>query len=189
VSETPVSLLNRLRDTPGDNDAWRCFHDIYRPLLTSWLRRHGLQNHDLDDLLQEILAAVVRALPQFQYDPARGRFRAWLRTILVNRLRQFWRERQASGGFQLGVLEQLEDPRADLTHQWDEEHDRHVVGRFLEIVRRDFSATTWQAFERRMAGEKAASIAAALRLTPNAVHLARSSVLHRLREEMNGLVE
>jgi RNA polymerase sigma-70 factor, ECF subfamily len=188
VSETPISLLNRLRDTPGDNDAWRCFDDIYRPLLTSWLRRHGLQNHDLEDLLQEILAVIVRAMPRFQYDSGRGRFRDWLRTILVNRLRQFWRDRQV-GGFQLGVLEQLEDPRADLAQQWDQDHDRHVVGRFLEIVRRDFSATTWQAFERRMAGEKAASIAAALGLTPNAVHLARSSVLHRLREEMTGLVE
>jgi len=188
-------LLNRLRANPDDRAAWEHFDALYRPLLTSWLQRHALQPHDRDDLLQEVLAAVVRAMPGFQYDPEKGRFRDWLRQILVNRLREFWRQRQAhpratgDDGFQERVLEQLEDPHGDLARQWDQEHDRHVVQRFLEVVRRDFAPTTRQAFERLLAGDRPAVVAAELGMSVNAVYLARSGILRRLREEMAGLVE
>ena len=188
-----MSLLNRLRTTPGDADAWRHFDDLYRPLLTSWLRRHALQPHDVEDVLQDVLTAVVREMPQFQYDPEKGRFRDWLRSILVNRLRGFWRERKARpraiDDVQLQVLDQLEAPGSAQAHLWDQEHDRHVVSRFLDRVRGDFAPNTWREFECLMNGEKPATVAANLGLSVNAVYMAKSSILKRLREEMSGLVE
>ncbi len=195
MTQTPVSLLNRLRTTPGDAEAWRHFDQLYRPLLTTWLRRHGLQSHDVEDLLQEILATVVREMPRFHYDPEKGRFRDWLRAILVNRLRTFWRERKArpkatgDGDFQAQVLDQLEASGSEQARLWDEEHDRHVVRRFLEMVRGDFAAKTWRAFERLLAGEKPAAVAADLGLSVNAVYLAKAGILKRLREEMSGLLD
>jgi len=195
VAETPPSLLNRLRTDPGDAAAWRQFDALYRPLLTSWLRRQALQPNDVEDLLQDILTTLVRELPRFQYDPAKGRFRDWLRAILVNRLHAFWRQRQdrpqATGdsGFQVQVLEQLAAPDGELVRQWDQEHDRYVVQRFLALVRRDFAPNTWQAFERLLAGEKPAEVAADLGMSVNAVYLARASILKRLREEMSGIVD
>ena len=42
MSQTPPSLLQRLRETPDDADAWRRFDAIYRPLLSGWLRRYSL---------------------------------------------------------------------------------------------------------------------------------------------------
>jgi len=95
MTQTRSSLLTRLPTTPGDADAWRDFDELYRPLLTSWLLRHALQTQDVEEVLQDVLAAVVSEMPRFQYDPEKGRFRAWLRTILVNRLRMFWRQRKA----------------------------------------------------------------------------------------------
>lgn len=195
MAPTPPSLLYRLCSNPGDRAAWDHFDALYRPLLLYWLQRHGLQSHDCDDLLQEILTVVVREIPAFQYDPQKGRFRDWLRQILVNRLREFWRLRKArplatgDDGFQERVLEQLEDPGGNLARQWDQEHDYHVVRRFLEVVRRDFAPTTWLAFERMLAGARPSAVAAELGMSVNAVYLARSSILHRLREEMAGLLE
>jgi RNA polymerase sigma-70 factor (ECF subfamily) len=195
VAQTPASLLNRLRAVPGDPAAWRYFDDLYRPLLTAWLQRHSLQPHDVEDLLQDVLATAVRELPHFQYDRNKGRFRDWLRAILVNRLRAFWRECQARprvpGGhaFQVQVLDQLEDSNGQLSRLWAQEHDQYVVRRFLELVRGDFAPKTWQAFERLLAGEKAAGVAADLGLSVNAVYLAKASILKRLREEMSGLLD
>src|ERR1700691_1852799 len=91
LASTPPSLLHRLREAPEDADAWRRFDDIYRPLLTGWLRRYSLQSSDVDDVVQEILQSVSHELPQFRYDRARGHFRGWLRQVIVNRLREFWR--------------------------------------------------------------------------------------------------
>ncbi len=64
MSETSASLLERLRLEP-DEASWRRLVDLYVPLLRGWLRRYALQPPDAEDLVQEVLAVVVRELPQF----------------------------------------------------------------------------------------------------------------------------
>jgi RNA polymerase sigma-70 factor (ECF subfamily) len=68
LTQTPASLLHRLREASPDADAWRQFDDLYRPLLAAWLRRYALQPHDADDLVQDILQTVAAELTQFHYD-------------------------------------------------------------------------------------------------------------------------
>src|SRR4051794_32735729 len=101
MSETSISLLDRLR-LQSDAAAWKRFVDLYSPLLVSWLRRQGVRAQDADDLVQEVLGVVVRELPGFRHNQRPGAFRAWLRAILVNRHRAFWRAHRtqpiAAGG-------------------------------------------------------------------------------------------
>ena len=52
------SLLDRLSRRPDDAD-WRRLVDLYVPVLYAWLRPHGLQPSDLDDLTQEVLGVVA----------------------------------------------------------------------------------------------------------------------------------
>lgn len=195
MAQTPPSLLNRLREHPQDADAWQRFDALYRPLLQTWLRHYALQHSDVEDLVQQVLAVVVRELPSFQYSPERGTFRGWLRTILANRLREFWRarktRRETTGDrdFYDQSVAALEDPTSDLSRLWEQEHDRHVARQFLSLIEHDFAPTTWEAFRRVMAGERAAAVAADLKLSINAVYLAKSSILKRLRQEMAGLSE
>jgi RNA polymerase sigma-70 factor (ECF subfamily) len=190
----PHDLINRLRERPDDDAAWQRFDALCRPLLRDWLRRHCLQPHDADDLVQQALEVVVRELPHFEYDPRRGTFPAWLRAILDNRLREFWRSRKrpraaGEGAFNNRIVNQVADPRSDLGGVWEREHARHEARRLLARVEADFSATTWQAFRRVLSGEKAADVAADLKISVNAVYLAKSSVLRRLRQEMGGWEE
>src|SRR5262245_56944780 len=84
VSDTSVSLLERLRDQPDDS-SWARMVDLYSPLLRDWIRRHHLQPSDADDLVQDVLAVVVRELVHFEHNRRTGAFRRWLRTILANR--------------------------------------------------------------------------------------------------------
>jgi RNA polymerase sigma-70 factor (ECF subfamily) len=192
MSETSVSLLERLREQP-DPASWKRLVDLYTPLIRGWLCRHGLQSADADDLVQEVLSVVVRDLPQFQHDRRPGAFRCWLRTVTVHRLRNFWRSRQGRpmvGGDVDRQLEQLEDPHSAPSRMWDEEHDRHVLRRLLELMRAEFSAAAWQVFERvALQGEKAADVAGAFDMTVNAVLLVKSRVLRRLRQEARGLID
>jgi RNA polymerase sigma-70 factor (ECF subfamily) len=191
----PHDLINRLREHPDDAAAWQRFDTLCRPMLRDWLRRYCLQPHDADDLVQQALEVVVRELPHFEYDPRRGTFPAWLRAILGNRLREFWRSRKgrpwATGPGELNnrVLNQVVDPRSDPGGVWEREHARHVIRRLLARVEPDFSPTTWQAFRRVMSGEKAAEVAADLNISVNAVYLAKSTVLRRLRQEMKDWAE
>jgi RNA polymerase sigma-70 factor (ECF subfamily) len=194
LAQTSTGLLERVQQHP-DAAAWQRLVDMYAPLIRGWLHRGGVTGADADDLTQDVLAVVVRELPHFRHDHRRGAFRCWLRTIALNRLRGFWRTRhehaQAVGGSALqDLLEQLEDPHSELTRHWNEEHDRHVLRQLQELLEPEFSPATWQAFRRTVLdGQRAAAVAAELGTTVNAVLLAKSRVLRRLREEARGLVE
>jgi RNA polymerase sigma-70 factor (ECF subfamily) len=194
ISETSFSLLDRLRLRP-DAAAWEKFVRLYEPLLGGWLRRAGVRPPDADDLVQEVLGVVVRELPAFQHNQRPGAFRTWLRNILTNRMRAFWKARRAqpvaTGGRTAGGgLEQLEDPEGGLSRLWDEEHDRHVLRRLLELVEPDFAPATWEAFRRvTLEGQPAAVVARELSLSVNAVWLAKSRVLRRLRQESRDLLD
>jgi RNA polymerase sigma-70 factor (ECF subfamily) len=191
--ETSVSLLERLAGAPTDDD-WRLLLDLYQPLLRAWLARAGAPLADADDLVQEVLLVVFREVGGFERRQA-GAFRAWLRGILVHRLRNYFRARQyrptATGDSDfLRRLDELESPHSELSALWDREHDEHVAASLMRRVRGDFAAATWQAFQRHvLEGEPAAQVAEGLGLSLNSVLLAKSRVLKRLRQELAGLVE
>jgi RNA polymerase sigma-70 factor (ECF subfamily) len=194
MSGTSVSLLERLRRQP-DAASWQRLVAVYTPLIEGWLRRHLLPDADTDDLVQEVLAVVVRELPRFEHSRRPGAFRSWLRTITAHRLGDFWRARhnrpEATGDSDfLKRLAQLEDPASGLSRLWDEEHDRHVVSRLLEMIRPHFQPATWRAFQGVMLeGQPAAAVAAQLGTSVNAVLLAKSRVLRALRREARGLID
>jgi RNA polymerase sigma-70 factor (ECF subfamily) len=194
MPETSISLLERLRLHP-DAPSWQRLVDLYTPLIRSWLLRHSLQASDVDDLVQEVMSVLVRELPSFQHERRTGAFRRWLRGITVNRLRVFWRGGHggppAVGGTDFGqVLDQLEDPDSSASREWDLEHDRHIARRLLEMIEPDFGPATWLAFRLLvLEGKPTAAVASELGVTPNAVRIAKSRVLTRLRQEMRGLVE
>jgi RNA polymerase sigma-70 factor (ECF subfamily) len=184
---TPPSLLDRLRRSP-EQEAWGRFVEMYTPLLFAWAGRLGLAGHDAADLVQDVFAVLVEQLPQFQYDPA-GSFRAWLKAILLNHWRRRCR-RQAAEKRQPGA-----DP-ADLAGPEsvpefeEEEYRRHLVRRALGLMQAEFEPSTWRAcWELTAGGRPAAEVAAELGLTVNAVYLAKSRVLRRLREELQGLLD
>jgi RNA polymerase sigma-70 factor (ECF subfamily) len=191
VLETSLSLLERLR-LPSDAAAWERLVGLYTPYIQGWLRRHAVQPADVDDLTQEVLRSVVRALPNFEHDLRRGAFRRWLRTITVNHLRAFWRARrpQTLSGEAEQVFEALEDPSSDLSRQWDEEHDRHVLRRLQELIEPEFEPSTWRAFQLVvLEGRSAGEAGAALGISANAARIAKSRVLARLRQESEGLID
>jgi RNA polymerase sigma-70 factor (ECF subfamily) len=194
MSDTSVSLLDRLRLAPSES-LWKRLVDLYTPLIQDWLRRQGVQQSDADDLVQEVLTVLMRELPRFQHNGRPGAFRSWLRVVSVHRLRDFWRSRRlrpaAGGGSDFAeLIEQMEDPDSGLSRIWDQEHDRHVARRALELIQSDFAPSTWRAFHSVVIeGRKEAAVAAELGISTNAVFIAKSRVLARLRQEIKGLVD
>jgi len=194
MTATSASLLERVKSDP-QSSSWQRLVEIYEPLVRGWLGRHRLIDSDADDLVQEVMSVVVRRLPDFEHNGRMGAFRTWLKTITTNCLRDYWRagrrRPRATGDsdFQQ-VLAQLEDPSSSLSQSWDQEHDRHVTRKLLEMLRGDFEPTTWRAFQRTaLEGAAAAQAASELGISSNAVFIAKSRVLARLRQEAAGLIE
>lgn len=191
---TSLSLLDRVSSS-ADQEAWERLVAIYHPLLERWLRSYEVQAADADDLIQEVLTAVLQEVGSFDHNRRAGAFRAWLRRILVNRVRNFWRSRnyapRASGTSSLlDRINQLEDDSSGLSRVWNAEHDRHVMAQLVESVRPRVQPQTWEAFRRQVfEGQRADVVAEDLGISLSAVYVARSRVLAILRREAAGLVE
>ena len=188
MTSTPASLLDRLQKASSDSPDWLKLHDLYLPLIKFWLARIAGTRDESDDLAQEVLVVLVRELPNFE-PRGKGSFRAWLRQITVNKTRAHFKRRRnrpvaGLAGGEDDFLSQLEDPESELAREWDRDHDRHVSQKLLELVKNDFEPTTWAAFCRfALEGTPAAKVAVELGISENAVLLAKSRVLKRLRRE------
>jgi RNA polymerase sigma-70 factor (ECF subfamily) len=60
---TRASLLSRVRDV-ADEAAWREFQALYHDLLIRFCRRQGLQEADAADVVQTVMANLLRSLPR-----------------------------------------------------------------------------------------------------------------------------
>ena len=194
MHETSLSLLERLRQSP-ENESWNRLVELYTPLIRAWLRRYDVQDSDANDLVQDVLLAVSKDLSKFEHAGHPGAFRGWLKTILINRLRKFWRARdrrpQARGDSDIDArLAQLDNPASEMSQIWNREHDQYVLRQLMALTEPHFEPNTWKAFCRvALDGAKADAVAQEMGISRNAVVIAKCRVLHRLRQESEGLIE
>jgi RNA polymerase sigma-70 factor, ECF subfamily len=81
------------------------------------------------------------------------------------------------------------DPHG-LEAAWEDEDRRYLVRRALKLMQENFEPTTWKACWEFVAENRAAAeVAAELGITLNAVYLAKSRVLRRLRAEFQDLLD
>lgn len=188
MRRTPVSLLQRLRE-PNQAEAWERFTELYTPLLYYWTRRLGLQAQDAADLVQDVFTVLVRKLPEFQYDQHKS-FRSWLRAVILNR----WRDRQRRRT-ELPLANEDEafadlaaPDHADLISEAD--YHQNLIRRALQIMQADFQPATWQACWQYVVEERPPEeVASNLGISVGAVYVAKSRVLRRLRQELEGLLD
>lgn len=183
---THPSLLVRLRD-PRDAAAWELFVELYAPPVYGFARKHGFQDADAADVTQDVLRSVSRAFGRNGFDPNRGAFRAWLFTIVRNRLRDMLdsRRRHPCSNGDSALLAAVPDPDGDPATIWEQECERQLFDWAAEQVPARFSTATWQAFWRTAVdGVSGTTVANALGLSVAAVYLAKGRVMAALKEQI-----
>jgi RNA polymerase sigma-70 factor (ECF subfamily) len=158
-------------------------------LLFYWARRCGESEPDAADLVQEVFVALLQTLPTFQYDRQGGNFRGWLRTLMLNKLRD--RKRREARADKALANRPPDDELPDGAEAfWEADYQRELSRRALQLMQAEFAPTTWKAcWETVVQGRAAVEVARELGITENAVYLSKCRVLRRLRQELAGLVE
>lgn len=182
---THESLLIRLRDGE-DSLAWSEFGDRYRELIFHYARRRGLQPADAEDATQDVLAAVLKSIAGFEYDPGRGRFRGWLKTIAgraVTRKRRNTADALGHAFQSDGTLDAAEASGDD--DPWEIEWRRYHARLATRKARFEFSSRDFEAFEAVTVEARApADVARTFGMTTAALYQIKSRILRRIREHV-----
>ena len=191
---TSTSLLQRVKGR--DSDAWRRLVDIYSPLIYRWCRRSGLSAEDANDVGQDVFHALVTNIERFRRERSTDTFRGWLWTVTRNKIRDFFRRRQANvramGGTdaQQRLAELPDDPPSVVSDSGHCDDEITVLHRALALIRGRFEDNSWQAFWRTTVEREAGTdVAVDLGMSVQAVYQAKYRVLRRIREELTDLLE
>lgn len=189
---TRRSLLTRLRDW-GDAPGWREFFDTYWQLIYAVARRSGMKDADAQDLVQEVMVTIAREMPDFHYDPARGRFKSWLLRIVHRRVADFWRtgvaERQRTVSAEDEPTPEPSD-EAGFEKLWQGEWEQHMLALALRRVKSRVSVQQFMIFEMaELRHLPTAEIKCGLSVSTTQVYLARHRVRKLVRAELRQLGE
>ncbi len=190
--QTSITLLIRVK--AKDQEAWRRFVHLYTPLVHRWCRRSGLQEADTADVVQEVFRTVAESIDGFRHDRSGDSFRGWLRTVTRSRIFDFLRRKARTtdgvgGSDAQARLHAFQASPEDATSSDDDERSI-LVRRVVDMVLGHCKEGNRQAFLRVvMGGQHPVDVARDLGMTTNAVYLAQSHILRRIREEFATLVD
>ncbi len=192
IPTTSKTLLDEI-EADARSPRWAEFVARYRPMMRAFLAaRFPSLAQEADDLVQETLVALLRALPDYRHVPGeQGAFHNYLTGILRNKAASLLRRRTAAEALFARAADDSaaapSPPSADeATAARDEAAWRDAV---LQIALRQLLADdsvqerTKQVFVRvAVRGESPASVAEAFGIDRNAVDQMKSRTLRRLRD-------
>ena len=182
---TTTQLLDELRMT-NDTSAWSQFCNHFQPVVVQFAKQLGLSAVDAEDAAQETMATFFKAFSSGRYDPRKGRLSSWLFGV-ANRVILNLRGHRP--------LERLVPDKTTGTSFWDLVQDDHsirqtwetewrqmVLKKCLEQVQREFDARVFRASELyAVRGISVEEVCNELEISRNAVYIAKSRILVRLR--------
>jgi len=179
---TRATLFDRLKgdETTVREKSWQEFVEKYRPIILGFARNAGLSAGERDDVMQDVLMGFLRVHASFQYDPARGRFRGYLKRAVLSAIRARLRKKKSGS--------MSEDPESEggddhLDSMWSRQWTAAALEEALHEAEPMFEDRTWKAFElygRR--GVPCREVAEQLNMSEESVRHAKSRVSREVRK-------
>jgi len=183
---TTTQLLEDLKTT-HDESAWTEFCSHFQPVVIEFAKKLGLSNVEAEDAAQETMAAFFKAFKEGKYDPAKGRLSNWLfgiakRITLNLRGRQPLEKLIADKATGTSFWDMVQDDRT-IGRTWELQWQQMVLKRCLDQVRLEFDPKVFGAFRDYAIDQSAIEeVCEKFDMSRNAVYIAKSRVLSRLRE-------
>jgi RNA polymerase sigma factor (sigma-70 family) len=182
--QTRPSLLSRLKQECNE-DSWEEFFGLYSGLIYQLARRHDLSDGEAEDVVQETMLKVIKAMKTFKYDPKQGSFKSWLMTItrrsICDHFRELQREVKARALAEPFSVDEFEQ-------QWNEDWQFVMADEALRRVREAVTPRLFQIFHTYVIqGRSATQTSRMLRVTLAGVYLAKFKVQRLLAREVKKL--
>jgi len=191
---TRATLINRLKNWQ-DQASWQDFFDTYWKLIYGLARKFGLNEEDAQDVVQDTLVSVANQMPNFKYNPERGSFKSWLRTVIRSRILDHLRKRgkattvpihvDSEGGDDSFTLKELPDKNSpNMDELYEQEFQKNVVDAAIARVKRKLDPQKYQIFDCYVnKGWDPEKVAAAFKISVNQVYLAKNRITEMIKGE------
>lgn len=193
---TRRSLLHRLKDWE-DHASWQTFFDTYWRLIYNVALKAGLSPVEAEEVVQETVVSVAKAMKDFRYDPARGSFKGWLLQLTGWRITNQFNRRSRHAPLGPGSEAEAEsldvapdEPDeayavpADLEQLWDAEWEHNLEQAALERVRAQVNPKQFQIFDLYVLQHRPArEVREFLEVSYTEVYLAKHRVGKLIRKE------
>lgn len=182
---TKISLIETISNCP-DSARWTEFCRIYEQPMRAYLATH-FPTIEADDVIQETLVALMKALPNYRYDPDRkGHFRNYLIGIIRHKAVSEIRRRQAEAdnidAYAKNRVEHFHDDEDDANS--DSMRKAIFEAAVTQLMADDsISSATREIFRHVvLMHEKPAQVAAEFGTTRNNVDQIKNRMINRLSE-------
>ena len=186
-SETSLSLLQRLKNQPVDEESWTDFVSRYEPRILAWCRKWGLQNADAFDVTQNVLVKIAKHMSRFEYREGGG-FRKWLRKVTYHAWCDHLNNHKWSGagGDAIRAVFESVEARDNLLDLIEQEYNEQIFADAKQIVKTRVEPHVWQAFELMThEGKSATEVSELLNIASGNAYVCKGRVQNMLAEEIS----
>ena len=205
---TRQSLLARLKD-PGDQKSWREFFEAYWRLIHVTALKAGLTEVEAQEVVQEVMIAAAKKMPEFTYEPGKDSLKGWLLGVTRWKVADQFRKREKAAltsalshpmgegvrrasesanddTARTATVERVPDPASlNLDAIWEGEWRENLLRAALERVKQTVNPAHYEMYHLHVVqGLTPRETARALGVSTAAVYLARHRVGRRLKKEM-----
>ena len=162
----------------GNENSWEQFLEFYKPLIRLCGHDYELTDEEIKDLQQEVLIEVHNANVIGKFNPNRGRFRDYFRTIIRRKAFHLRKQR-------LRIIEQLPpgENKTELEVAAAKEWQELLLKTATEELKERVNTTSFMAFDLNVNQNlPAPQVAAMLQITLNQVYLAKGRCSKLLAE-------
>ena len=194
--KTSKTLLLRLQQQ-NDEKAWERFSLEYRPFIYSLIKVYGVSHEDSEELVQDVLVKVWKAMGDFLYVRERCKFRTWLSRIIKNATLNFLNLKKNKA--KKLEVDDSEDAlnnfssRNEVDEKAETEWKLFIANKAWENIQESFSEKVLQAYTFMATGKSAAEAAEKFNIEENTAFRYRKRVkdamsreIRRLNAELDG---
>ena len=190
---TNATLLQRVKNQ-HDDKSWDEFNKYYRPYVFMIIRGLNIRHHDAQEVSQLIMIKLWESLPTFEYSPDKGYFRGWLRTVTVNRVRNYI----ATKAYKQESLDALEEQEghtysedefteSEIEKVADREWENYIFDMAWTNIKDKFNDKIQAVYEELMQDIDPEKIAENIGIKRNTVYVYRKRVNEKLFKEIRRL--
>ena len=189
---TRQTLIAKIKNQ-HDDQSWEEFVFHYKRYIYVVISKMGVGHDNCEDLVQKVVLALWKKLPDFEYMPDKCKFRSWMNKIIKYEVIDFFRKSERhKNDIQRASQQQIADGKEefdlpDIYKISEVEWKAHISTLAWDNIKGEFTGKTADCFLLFTKGKSVSEICEELQIKKNTAYVFKNRVQERLQQEIRRL--